>query len=233
MTAPLESRKISGNALLVIALLALLAAVDFVVYISDSADVDAIEKSVKFGEPLGEIFDGAWDSVAILLYIATAIAYIVWFHKAHGTVLELGVQGLTPSSKWTIFGWFIPLVNVVLPALIMSRIWRASDPNAGLEHESWKRSPFPFFMLVWWILFLTSNLISWGAARSMASAGIAIEATGGDAASIEKFIGAMNLSLFSNKFEIVAILPAIIWVWMLDRRQMRKIQAVARAQVER
>jgi hypothetical protein len=56
-------------------------------------------------------------------------------------------------------GWiFIPLANLVMPLVVMTEIWRASDPEK--EADRWISSQPASLLGVWWVTFVVGSALS-------------------------------------------------------------------------
>ncbi|WP_405856897.1 DUF4328 domain-containing protein [Streptomyces sp. NBC_00090] len=64
-------------------------------------------------------------SVAATLYGATAIVFIIWFHRLRRNA-EVWAGDLSRRPGWAIGGWFIPIANLWIPRGVAVDIWRAS-----------------------------------------------------------------------------------------------------------
>jgi hypothetical protein len=80
------------------------------------------------------------------LALVTIIVVLVWIHGAF-----LALRGRTSFSPgMAVGGWFIPIANLFLPALILRDAWRASVGNGGGIAFLW--------MIAWWISTAISAL---------------------------------------------------------------------------
>ncbi|MEU2504437.1 DUF4328 domain-containing protein [Streptomyces sp. NPDC007863] len=72
-------------------------------------------------------------AVGYLVYLATAVVFIIWFHRvaSNASVWAADLQGRKPG--WAIGGWFVPIGNLWIPRQIAVDVWRASrqDPYAA------------------------------------------------------------------------------------------------------
>ncbi len=91
--------------------------------------------------------------------LAQVIVGVIWMGRAYGNAQALGARGLSWSPGWAIGSWFIPFANLVIPFLIMTEIWKASDPRAT-EPEAWRSLPTPGWMIALWVLWVASFLVS-------------------------------------------------------------------------
>jgi len=94
------------------------------------------------------------------VYVATAIPFLVWFHRAYANLPALGMAPLEVGAGWAIGGWFVPLLNLVRPKEIMNDIWRGSDPNRASRLDGfWRVGPVSGLVHLWWTLVLLSWLV--------------------------------------------------------------------------
>jgi hypothetical protein len=93
----------------------------------------------------------AVSAIAGLFTIAAAIVTMIWMHriaKNHRTLHRGGTWG----PGWGIGGWFAPPLVWVIPTLMLSEMWKASDPAVAIGGD-WRRgkaSPLPWVWFVLW-----------------------------------------------------------------------------------
>jgi len=109
--------------------------------------------------------------VQLGLWVATGVAFFVWFHRVHRNLPALGGRGLKYTPGWAVGWFFVPFLNFVRPPQVMSEVWHGSNPE-GLERDESAEGPSlrnrlgtPPLVGWWWALFLGSNLIGNFAAR--------------------------------------------------------------------
>lgn len=90
-----------------------------------------------------------------LLRVLTGVLFVAWAYRVHCNLLSLGHMELDWKPIAGLVVWFIPLVGLVLPCLVMREIAWRSDPRA----ESLGRDN-PSLVLVnwWWGVFLVSPI---------------------------------------------------------------------------
>jgi len=109
--------------------------------------------------------------LSLMAFIGTAIAFIIWFHRAYTNIERLGAGDLRASRGWSIGAWFVPILNLVRPKQLMDDIWRASDPALPANVAGgWRERPVPGLLHAWWALFLIGNAVSNVAARMITGA---------------------------------------------------------------
>jgi hypothetical protein len=88
--------------------------------------------------------------------IATAVVFLVWFHRARVNAGLLGPEEQRRGPGWAVGSWFIPFANLWLPRAVAGDIWDAS------EHD--KRVPRTV-LNAWWALWVLSCLANRVAGR--------------------------------------------------------------------
>ncbi|CAN5608417.1 hypothetical protein BH20ACT19_BH20ACT19_01060 [soil metagenome] len=154
-----------------------------------------------------------------LVYLSTAVAFIVWFHRAHRNLAALGAQQVRHASGWAIGAWFIPIFGLIRPKAMANDIWRASDPAlpAPVTRERWKEVSLPALFLGWWSAYVASSVIYGGATR----------AYGSDSASALK--DAASAYLVADVLSLLAGAAAIVVVRRVTARQDARARALAPA----
>ncbi|MCX4905274.1 DUF4328 domain-containing protein [Streptomyces sp. NBC_00878] len=91
-------------------------------------------------------------------YLASGIAFIVWFYGMRRYAGVLGPDRFRSGPSWAIGSWFIPLINFWMPYRIAVDMWGASTrlPADGEPH---KVAFWP--VNLWWGLFVTATLFQW------------------------------------------------------------------------
>ncbi len=100
------------------------------------------------------LFEGLFALLQVVVYIVTAIPFLMWIHRANRNARALGAQGMTFSPGWSVGWFFIPILNIWKPYQAMKQIWQASaNPDA------WSSEPVPSLVGNWWGLWLLSNFL--------------------------------------------------------------------------
>lgn len=143
--------------------------------------------------------------VQIPVAIATGILFLAWIHRAHRNLPVLGGRGLRFTPGWAVGWFFVPFLNFVQPAQVMTEVWHGSDPG-GLERDLQPDGPSarnklsaPSLVTWWWLLYIVPNIVGYIGAQMAVSA----SAT---AASLHTGI---VLQVISEALDIPAVLVAI------------------------
>jgi len=92
----------------------------------------------------------------LVLFGVTAVAFIIWLHRARINVRAFGRRSFRYPRIWAIIGFFIPILNLFRPYQVVSEVWRASDPRAIDTPVAWMSMPVSRYVLAWWITLLAS-----------------------------------------------------------------------------
>ncbi|MEU9831007.1 DUF4328 domain-containing protein [Streptosporangium sp. NPDC048047] len=99
--------------------------------------------------PAAQAVAGAASAFALLLIlvvattVAAAVAYLSWLVRAR--------QSVAPSRSPVapvLAAWFVPVVNLVAPPLMLHRLWRDSRPAPGGGGH------WPVLLTAWWLSWL-------------------------------------------------------------------------------
>ena len=158
----------------------------------------------------------------VLLWIGTAVAFLIWFHRVNKNLPSLGQTGLIFTPGWAVGFFFVPFFNLVRPFQAMRAAWHGSDPSRmGLDFTSHRtdfgsRLGTPALVEWWWALFLISNFIVNAAGRLLLSQKTATGLQSGS-----------SLMVLSDLLEIPSALVAIRLVGHLTRWQVEKEKLIS------
>ncbi|MEU5437960.1 DUF4328 domain-containing protein [Streptomyces sp. NPDC020719] len=147
-------------------------------------------------------------TLQMLAVAATAIVFIVWFHRVRSNADVFAQDVCTRSRGWAIGGWFIPVGNCWIPYTIAKEVWTASTQRA--PDGSWRGvSARP--IKAWWTV--------WVAALVMLRVGSTMEDHAKSAESLQR---ATDVLLASDALMLAAALLAIRFVHKLTTMQHTK-----------
>lgn len=149
----------------------------------------------------------------VLALIGAAIAFIVWFHRAYRNVPALWPRHhLWRKPGWAIGAWFVPIVALFFPLIMMREVWRAGDPNA--DPDGWQDPERPVSPLLgwWWGLWVCATVFGNGVARFSFDA---------------KDVGDLEVATVLNIISLSASIPAAILAIIVVRRATDRMEARA------
>jgi hypothetical protein len=139
-----------------------------------------------------------------LVWIAVAVAFLRWMHRAYRNLPALGAERLRYSPRWAVGAFLVPVLNLVHPYQVVSELWRESHLDSAAA-----RSAVPLGLVRWWwILFVASVLADPVIGR------LAEAATGRLDAG-----GRLELLVLGEMAEIAAAVLAIVIVTRVTRLQ--------------
>jgi hypothetical protein len=143
------------------------------------AVVDAIDRSALIGDI------GSW------LFLATAVVWLAWQHRAHSNLRAAGVPHLAFTPGWAVGWWFVPFANLVKPFQATREVWKASSGNAA-----WQMLP-TWPVIGWW----------WGTWLVGAAAGIAV---GFAAATSSDRLTTVDWMIRVDQLGVVLVVPSVV-----------------------
>lgn len=161
-----------------------------------------------------EASDSAFAAVGIaqlIIFIVTAILFLIWIHRASKNLRPLGSQGQKYSPRWAVGGFFVPFANWVLPFLATKEIWKGSAPKP-MSSQSWRSMRASLIVPAWWVLYTVSSILANVIGR--------MALRGGETAT--ELLNESWVWLISDLVEIPAAILAILVVWGITSRQDEK-----------
>lgn len=147
-----------------------------------------------------------------LLFVAIGVVFIIWQYRHAKNASALGARGgLVPG--WAIGGWFIPLANLVLPAVQMFQASKASYPEP--HHVSRPHGRGAGIVIAWAILF--------GLGQSLTRVAVAVFP--GYIETPEDFDAASQSDVLEGLGALVLIAAAVIATLMVRSLSTRQDQA--------
>jgi Domain of unknown function (DUF4328) len=97
--------------------------------------------------------------ISVLLYIAALVVFMCWVYRATANLAALGSLNLRFKPSTAVWGFFIPILNIVRPHQVMSTIWIESQPAVVNEHGfALPRKATP--VSVWWAAVIVGTVIT-------------------------------------------------------------------------
>ncbi|HEX6184113.1 MAG TPA: DUF4328 domain-containing protein [Pyrinomonadaceae bacterium] len=171
------------------------------------------------GAEMNDMRQAAVALIHIVVYIALAISFLLWLHRAAKNLPALG----NPQSKidytpgWAVGWFFVPIANLFMPYKAVREVWEKSDPAIKTEVDlAFTPAASTPLLLGWWLGWIAMNVISRATSR-----------LGRDAVSIETMIWVTWVDVVGDLVGIVAAVLAIFVVRGIDRRQAERARHVA------
>ena len=134
--------------------------------------------------------------------ILAAVFFIRWFHLAHLNLSLFSDNATAYSSRWAIWGFFVPILNLVRPQQVMREIWDRTSRRWDQETARVVGLLRPADRVnVWWGFFLTTSFLGNAVGR------IAFRAT-----TAQETLHATWVTLFADALDIAAVAAALVVV---------------------
>jgi hypothetical protein len=196
--------------------LSLIASGALVGSLSDAGGLGAPD---EFGETAAEMLYVGVALLQVVIFAATAFAFLMWLHRAYRNLPALGADGLATTPGWAVAYFFIPFVNLFKPFQVVREIWRESTPGRearevfGGDDDEAARPGAPPLVGWWWALWLIANV-----------AGRASHQVGDRLGTIEGMLLASWVSIASDALFVIAAALAIMIVKRIDEMQEAKFR---------
>lgn len=199
--------------------------ISIVAFWSDYAEAQLIQRVIA-GETITEFEAMANDSrqatIAFawsILYFASAVAFLMWMHRAHKNLSALGATGLRFTPGWAVGWFFVPIMCLFRPYQVTSEIWKASEPKVDTtDSTSWKNVATSPIVGWWWAFFLISSYIAMFAAR--------LAFTGEE---LSQLLASTYSYMASEIIDVIGIPITILMVRRISQLQELKGKLISRA----
>jgi hypothetical protein len=165
----------------------------------------------EFGESMTELLYVGVALLQFVVFIATAVAFLLWLHRAYRNLPALGATRLDTTPGWAVAYFFIPFVNLVKPFQVVREIWRESRRGAeGGENFGGvsSRTGTPALIGWWWAFWIIANVVGRVSDRAAVTAG-----------TIEGMLLASWITIGSDALFVIAAVLAILVVKRIDEMQ--------------
>jgi len=112
-------------------------------------------------------------TVYLLGYLATAIAWLIWQHRAYANLRLIGSRETEYTPGWSVGYWFVPIVNLFRPYTIMAELWRRSESHNEQSESAGKSGGG--LVGGWWLCYVAATLLSRLADSYFSSATVAAD----------------------------------------------------------
>jgi len=178
---------------------AVLAGLAYAGYLQSLDPISKVEELESVTSELAYGLVGFAQGVALII---AAVFFIRWFHLAHRNLGSLSDQPAAHNSRWVIWGFFVPILNLVRPQQLMREIW-------SITSVRWQGEPSRVIGLtqpadhvnLWWGLFVATGILGNAVGR------VALRAT-----TAQETLLATWAVVFSDAFDIAAVLVALALV---------------------
>lgn len=181
---------------------------------------DDISAPYELGESVTELLYVGVALLQFVIFIATAIVFLMWLHRVYRNLPALGAAKPDTTPSWAVAYFFIPFVNLIKPFQVVREIWHESTPAAATQNKFGEdfggdssRSGTPALVGWWWALWIIANIAGRASSRFTDTAG-----------TIEGMLLASWATVASDALFIIAAVLAILVVKRIDEMQEAKFR---------
>lgn len=102
-----------------------------------------------------DLVSGA-SGIFVLTQLVIAVLFVTWMFRAAKNNEALGRTNARFGPGWAIGAWFVPIANLVMPALVMQDLWRGSDATRRRDDAAWRNAPGSWLVGWWWAAWIIS-----------------------------------------------------------------------------
>lgn len=146
--------------------------------------------------------------IQFICIIVVIVLFIKWFRRAYGNLIRLQVPMEYNESK-AVWGYFIPFINWIRPIKTAKEIFIKTQEAIKTYEASLSIDRNTGFISIWWIVYIADGVIGNFASRSMQ-----------DATTIDRFIEANNVYIFSDVWDILSIGLAILVIQKISKLEL-------------
>lgn len=99
------------------------------------------------GGPVPEMLAYTSDVIRAIGFPIYYLILVSWSYHAAGKLRERGAKPEPYSAGWTLALFFIPILNVFMPPVVLQSLWKSSDWTVGTRRRP-RSTPW---IVVWWI----------------------------------------------------------------------------------
>ena len=204
-----------GRANLVVGVFAVYLLVEIIYIVSTLGEISLLQRIRDGGVytyeeiEANDVRQGIIFLLYLCVYIVLGIVFLVWQYRVKKNEPHLGVTGTRFSPGCSVWMWFIPLVNLFGPYLVMKEAWQASSSETT---DSWDKLPVSPLLGWWWGFWLISGFANIATQIFL------------DAEDVTAFINADLLSVAGSVIAIPSALFAMVLVKGISARQETRYQ---------
>ncbi|MFG2482759.1 DUF4328 domain-containing protein [Streptomyces virginiae] len=116
---------------------------------------------------LSDVLTGLAGILQLLMYLTTAVVFVVWFHRVRVNGGIFRNSAFTQAPGWAIGWWFVPVAHLFQPFVIARQIWRAGT-RLGPDGSPVRVSTAP--VTAWWAVRVAASIVGRLSSRVYTSA---------------------------------------------------------------
>jgi hypothetical protein len=164
-----------------------------------------------------ELFYALAGVAQLAALVVTAVFFIRWFRSAHEALPRLSGEATAYDSRWTLWGFFVPILNLIRPQQLMREIWETTTWVRVEQPQRILGAPVPPDRVnLWWGLLLATGF-----------AGNVVGRAAWKASTVEETLHTTWLTVGTDALDVVAALVAISLVRAVTELQRPLLDSMA------
>lgn len=98
-----------------------------------------------------------WSQLAIV--VLSGIVFLRWFHRAYCNVAQLSLRGTNHATKWAVWGWFVPFLNLYRPYAIAREMWDKCISAGTSTQVAAVATTNGSIVTFWWVSFVLAGAL--------------------------------------------------------------------------
>ncbi len=99
--------------------------------------------------------------LVFLMQFPTALAVLMWVHRASNNLEPLGAHVQRFSPAWSVGWWFVPIMNLFRPYQVLAEIWKGSVCGQTLPGPNWHNRRVSPMLAWWWWMWIVARITSY------------------------------------------------------------------------
>lgn len=146
-------------------------------------------------------------NIAFWFGVGATILFIVWSWRAHTASDRLRPHDRKYSRGWTIGAWLIPIVNLLLPKLVVGEIERiARAPRDGGVVRRWREVRGSAIGWLWWVGHVSGTVLARLAANAV-----------DQAETVEDVRSAYSMAITAGAVSTVGLVLGVLYIGRISR----------------
>lgn len=113
------------------------------------------------------VAESALGLATLVVWVVTIVLFLLWMYRITANLRSFG---LTDSYHpvWAVVSWFIPVVALGAPKLVVNQAWRGSNPKLAAPYtaKAVRSEDIPDHFAFWWFFWVVSGLLGAASLRA-------------------------------------------------------------------
>jgi hypothetical protein len=159
--------------------------------------------------------------IKYVVLFMVSVLFLLWFRRGYGNLHALNIKSLNYSASMSIWGFFIPFVNLIRPYEIAKDMAIEIRVMIGKVSKDYQHKTNDSVVAWWWGTYVITSIV-------MTIVGRLVE----DAETLDGMINFAMVDIINNIVHIPAAIMALIMVRQISQDENTLLQLYASGQLE-